>query len=69
MEAVTAERERCEFIRWKGMFIDVQRDPSAAVYEEPHICWCMHTQNPLGPDGEVVDEDTCNWFRSCYQKL
>ncbi len=66
-----APRERlfdpCGFIRWKGMFIDVQPDPNATELKE-HICWCVKTQNCLGPDGEVVAEDTCSPYRSCYQQ-
>jgi len=61
--------ERCEFIRWKGLFLDVERDPNAPESKEPHIYWCMKTQNCLGPDGQVVDEEICNWFRTCYHAM
>ena len=58
--------ERCANIRWKGMFIDVQPDPAGPTPEtNERIFWCVHTQNCLGPDGQVVEEDTCNSLRSC----
>lgn len=50
------------------MFIDVQSDPTASESRE-HIYWCLQTQNCLGPDGQVVDEETCNQYRSCYQQM
>lgn len=63
------ERERCEFIRWKGLFVDVQRAPTEPDSTEPHIYWCVQTQNCLGPDGQVVDEDICSSLRTCYRAL
>ena len=47
------------------MLIDADRDPEAPGSRE-HICWCVLTQNCLGPDGQVADQGTCNMFRSCY---
>ncbi len=64
------QSERCEFIRWKGLFVDIsQRDPDEPESSEPHIYWCVHTMNCLGPDGQVVDEGVCNSLRSCYRAL
>ena len=63
---LTVLAERCGNIRWKGMFIDAQPDPTAAESSE-HIYWCVRTQSIMGPDGQVVDEDTCNFTRTCYQ--
>jgi len=60
---------RCGFIRWKGLFIDVQADTSGSSQGGDHIYWCLLTQNCLGPDGQIVDEQTCNAFRSCYQEM
>lgn len=56
---------RCEAMRWKGMFIDADDDPTVQL-SNSRIYWCVFTQNPLGPDGEVVDEDTCTASRKCY---
>jgi hypothetical protein len=57
--------QRCDNIRWKGMFIDAEWDPAAGPASE-HVCWCVMTQNCIGPDGQVVGEDVCNATRSCY---
>ncbi|MBI3696516.1 MAG: hypothetical protein HY238_16955 [Acidobacteria bacterium] len=62
-------RERCENIRWKGMFVDVQADPEAEAESREHIYWCVKTQTILGPDGQTVDEDICSPSRSCYRAL
>ena len=62
-------RERCDSIRWKGMFVDVQADPEAEAESREHIYWCVQTQSVLGPDGQVVDEDICSQSRSCYRAL
>lgn len=60
-----SERDRCGNLRWKGMFIDVSYDTSISQSSE-HVCWCVLTQGPVGPDGQVAEEETCNLFRSCY---
>lgn len=60
--------ERCGNLRWKGMFIDVSGDAASPEAEAgDRIYWCVHTQNCLGPDGQVADADACNTLRSCYQ--
>ena len=59
---------QCEALRWKGMFIDADADPTVPT-SNTRIYWCVYTQSPLGPDSEVVDEDTCTASRSCYEKL
>ena len=30
-------------------------------------CWCYHTQNPIGPDGEIVMPERCVPGRKCYR--
>jgi hypothetical protein len=66
-------RERCEFIRWKGLFLDHSESGSDTGtqedHERDHIYWCMLTMNCLGPDGQVADGQTCNSFRSCYKPV
>ena len=52
------------------MFIDVQADTSVPESEsKDHVYWCVQTQTCLGPDGQIVDEETCNPYRSCYQAI
>jgi hypothetical protein len=60
--------ERCGNIRWKGMFIDAEPDLTAQQSHD-RIYWCVFTQNVMGPDGQVVAEDTCTPSRSCYQAM
>jgi hypothetical protein len=31
------------------------------------IFWCLHTQNCLGPDGQIADPDNCQSGRSCHR--
>ena len=57
----------CETLRWKGMFIDADDDPTVQL-SNSRIYWCAYTQNPVGPDGDVVDEDTCTSSRKCYER-
>ena len=58
-------KRRCDGLRWKGMFIDADHDPTVPE-SNTRIYWCVFSQSPLGPDGDVVDEDTCTASRSCY---
>ncbi len=58
--------DRCDNLRWKGMFIDTDQDtPSGG----DRIFWCLKTQIGLGPDGRLVDKYECNAARSCYKAL
>ena len=59
---------RCEGLRWKGMFVDADHDPTVPE-SNTRIYWCVFSQSPLGPDGDVVDEDTCTASRSCYEPV
>ena len=59
---------RCEGLRWKGMFVDAAHDPTVPE-SNTRIYWCAFSQSPLGPDGDVVDEDTCTASRSCYDPV
>ncbi len=56
--------ERCDNLRWKGLYIDDQ-----ASTDGDHIFWCLKTQLGLGPDGNLVDKYECNPGRACYRPL
>jgi xanthine dehydrogenase YagS FAD-binding subunit len=56
---------RCENLRWKGMFVDQQDSPSPG----DHIYWCLKTQLALGPDGKLVDKYECSPARDCFRAL
>lgn len=60
--------ERCRLLRSKWMFIDAEPDPSVPR-SDSGICWCVHTQNCLGPDGQVASTEDCKPGRACYEAL
>lgn len=60
-------KDRCDYLRWKGLFIDAHYDPTAQQGER--LYWCHHTYNCLGPDGKAVDEYECSPARNCYKAL
>jgi hypothetical protein len=59
---------RCEKLRWKGMYIEAECDP-ADHYSNDGAFWCQHTFTCLGPDGKVADEFECSPARNCYEQL
>ncbi|HXO21874.1 MAG TPA: hypothetical protein VOA87_18320 [Thermoanaerobaculia bacterium] len=64
----TASRKVCCYLRWKGMFIDAEPDPSIP-HTQDGFFWCSHTMNCLGPDGRVADDGSCRQDRTCFEKL
>ena len=59
---------QCRLIRSKWMFIDSEPDPTVPRSGES-ICWCVHTQKCIGPDGQVVTLENCNSERACFEAL
>ena len=58
----------CSCLRWKGMFIQVEPDPSVPSSHEG-LYWCLFTQTCLGPDGELAEPGTCSSpDRACHGK-
>ena len=49
----------CAYLRWKGMYIWAERDPSIGPTSDG-IFWCQHTQNCLGPDGKLAEPSKCD---------
>lgn len=60
--------DRCDNLRWKGMFIDAMWDPKVP-HGNDRAFWCHLTQKCLGPDSQLVDEYECNETRKCYKAL
>lgn len=60
--------ERCRCLRAKEMFIDGELDLARGSFGSGFF-WCLHTQNCLGPDGQVADPERCKPGRSCYEPL
>ena len=50
---------RCDKLRWKGLFIEAEWDPTVQHCND-RAFWCQHTYNCLGPDGKLVDEFECS---------
>ena len=59
---------RCEKLRWKGMYIEAEWDPTIQ-HSNDGAFWCQHTFKCLGPDGKAVDEFECSPARKCYEEL
>jgi hypothetical protein len=55
-------------IRSKWMFIDAEPDHSVPR-SGTSICWCVHTQKCMGPDGQIVTLEACNSARPCFEEL
>ncbi len=60
--------DRCENLRWKGLFVEAEWDPSVQ-HGNDRLFWCHKTQTCLGPDDKVADDYECNEARTCYQAL
>jgi hypothetical protein len=58
--------DRCDNLRWKGLYIDAEWDDSIP-HSGDRLFWCHKTQQCLGPDGKLVDDYECNPARNCYK--
>jgi len=61
-------QNRCEKLRWKGMYIQAESDP-AVQHSNDQAFWCQHTYTCLGPDDKVAGESECHPARGCYEEL
>lgn len=60
---LTPKAELCPYLRWKGQFIDAEKDSTTS----DGICWCMYTQTCIGPDNQPADRENCTIAsRACY---
>jgi hypothetical protein len=62
------DEDRCDLLRWKGMYIEVEWDPKVP-HSGDRLFWCHKTQQCVGPDGKIVDDYECNETRVCYKAL
>ena len=62
----TQPQVRCRLLRSKWMFIEVEEEKDVPR-SDSGICWCVHTQNCLGPDGQIANLEECKPGRGCYQ--
>ena len=58
----------CRRLRCKEMFIDTGAEFRMAETGSG-IYWCSHTQNCLGPDGQIAEPTGCQGGRECYEAL
>jgi len=58
--------DRCDNLRWKGLYIDAEWDETVP-HSGDRLFWCHKTQQCLGPDGKLVDDYECNPARGCYK--
>jgi hypothetical protein len=59
---------QCRLLRSKWMFIDAEPDPTVPR-SGTSLCWCVHTQKCIGPDGQVVTLSSCTAGRPCFEAL
>jgi len=59
---------RCEKLRWKGMFVQAEWDPTVQ-HSDDRAFWCQHTFKCLGPDGRAVGDQECLPGRECFEEL
>lgn len=56
----------CSQLRWKGMYIWAEKDPTVGPTSDGFF-WCTHTQNCLGPDGNLAEPSKCDsGERKCH---
>jgi len=56
----------CSALRSKDMFIWADHDPDVQR-ANTGVFWCLHTQGPLGPDGQLAEPGNCDSSgRGCH---
>jgi hypothetical protein len=62
----TDHPDLCHCLRWKGMFIQVEPDPSVPPTNQG-LFWCLYTQTCIGPDGQLAEPGACSSSgRACH---
>jgi hypothetical protein len=57
----------CRNLRSKDLYLNLGFHPSGFEESSGTPCWCMKTQQVMGPDGDIVQKTTCMPERSCYE--
>jgi hypothetical protein len=58
----------CGDLRSKKFFmLDTIPTEPQHYYDPSGHCWCFHTQQPIGPDGNQVMPEDCRPGRACYR--
>jgi hypothetical protein len=65
---ITTQTAFCGDLRSKKFFmLDTIPTKAEDFYDPSGHCWCYHTQQPIGPDGEQVMPERCGPKRTCYR--
>ena len=65
-ETPVLNAQYCLRLRCKEMFINTDEPFDLKDSRSGHY-WCSHTQNCLGPDGQIVHAESCKAGRNCYE--
>jgi hypothetical protein len=65
---LTSQKQLCRRLRYKQMFYQSEPEPYVP-HGHDNSCWCTHSMNVLGPDGEAADPERCRPGRSCFESL
>jgi hypothetical protein len=65
---LSTSKQLCRRLRYKGMFYQSEPDPTVPRADDS-ACWCTHSMNCMGPDGEVANPESCRPGRSCYESV
>ncbi len=58
----------CGDLRSKKFFmLDTIPSKEEHFYDPSGHCWCFHTQQPIGPDGDQANPELCTPGRRCYR--
>jgi hypothetical protein len=65
--SVVPQSAFCGSLRSKKFFmIDELPTESSQYLDSSNHCWCRITQQAIGPDGGMVQPDSCVTGRDCY---
>jgi hypothetical protein len=66
-ELVKIHENRCDHLRWKGLFVDTEDEAGREHHPPDRIFWCLKTQQCVGPDGSIVGARQCAPTRDCFR--
>jgi hypothetical protein len=69
LNSSVALHPNCRCLRSKEMFYEVEGGADPIHASGSGIFWCTHTQNCLGPDGQVAEPKRCKPGRECYDAV
>jgi hypothetical protein len=61
----------CTYLRSKGMYVNATMEPvedEASGYGDGYF-WCLKSLHQFGPDNDVVNRNTCNPSRRCFEAM